>query len=218
MRGARGESPRVPARASRRRTAAARRYLRADPGGQRDDDLLAVAFVQEREQLEPAFVLPQIDGDRGVGEHARKVGVTHVAIDHQRRDTARHEPIDERLRDERFADAALIAVEEVDAHVFFERLRDFVERIASFEGGAHLVLYLPIASAIENALGAFGFSGSAQAALRRFANFKRRQIEIDGNVCGVAHPKSVDELTLLRRLCWKKGGERDRPHKAARSN
>jgi len=91
---------------------AVRRHFRADSGRQRDDNLLAVAFVQEREQLEPAFVLPQIDGDRNVGEHAREVRVPHIAIDHQRRDSARHG----RLGDERFADAALIAVEEVNAH------------------------------------------------------------------------------------------------------
>jgi len=69
---------------------AVRRHFRADSGRQRDDNLLAVAFVQEREQLEPAFVLPQIDGDRNVGEHAREVRVPHIAIDHQRRDSARH--------------------------------------------------------------------------------------------------------------------------------
>jgi len=99
------------------------RHLRADAGRQGDDDLLPVAFVQERKQLEPAFVLPQIDRDRDVGEHASEVGVSHVTVNHQRRDVARHKPIDKRLRDERLADAALIAVEEVNAQLKVHKVR-----------------------------------------------------------------------------------------------
>ena len=67
------------------------------------------------DRIEPAFVLSKIDVDCGIGEHAPEVGVAHVRVNNERCNAARREPIDERLRDERFTHAAFIAMKKMNA-------------------------------------------------------------------------------------------------------